>query len=334
MPRIVREQAIEHSIGPAGRFRLRVTDPVVRLRTIPGGVARVQVRFELSADSEAGADEAFERVRYDVHAGAGVLEVVEPKLVGTAVGSIARIFGIGSPRIATSVVVEVPAGAEVDVEGVSSDIDAAGPRGRQQYRSVSGDLRLVDVGGDLRVRGVSSDISLRAEAPVRLELNTVSGDVSAVAPRFDALRIMTVSGDVDLEGALTSAAESRIETVSGDLQLGVVGGVTIEVRALSSDVDVSLPHRTEGTRDRRRYVIGDGSASVVFRSMSGDLSAHAPRRLSPIPPAPSEPPAPPISPSEPPARPNPHLAILLALERGEISVDEAVSRLAARATDA
>lgn len=178
---------------------------------------------------------------------------------------------------------------------------------------MSGALRLTDIGGDLRVRGVSADVSLRAAAAVRLELNTVSGDVSAMAPRFSALRIVTVSGDVELEGALPTDAESRLETVSGDVRVGVVNGLTIEVRALSSDVEVSVPHRSEGSRDRRRYVIGDGRARLVFRSMSGDLVAHAPRRLSPA--------------AAAPAVPDDQLTILRALERGEIDVDEAARRL-------
>lgn len=314
MARFVREQTIEHAIGATGRFQLRVTDPSVRVQATAGDVARVQVRFELSADSDAGADEAFERVRYTVSASDGVLEVAEPKLAGTAVGSIARIFGIGSSRTSASVVVEVPSGAETVIDGVSADIDVAGTRGTQEYRSVSGDLRLTDVGGSLRIKGVSSDIFLRAEAPIDLELNTVSGDVSAMAPRFDAMRIVTVSGDVEIEGALPPGVESRVETVSGDVELGLVGGATIEVRGLSSGVDVSLPHRSEGTRDRRRYVIGDGAAALLFRSMSGDLFAHAARRQA--------------ADHGAPAATDDDLSILQALERGEIDVDEAARRLA------
>ena len=53
---------------------------------------------------------------------------------------------------------------------------------------MSGDLVLDRIAGDVRVRGVSGDVSLRADAPMRLEMNTVSGDVSAFAPRFDELR--------------------------------------------------------------------------------------------------------------------------------------------------
>jgi DUF4097 and DUF4098 domain-containing protein YvlB len=206
-------------------------------------------------------------------------------------------------------------------------VTATGFRGPQQYRTVSGDLVLEDVGGDLRVKGVSSDISLRASETLSfLEINTVSGDVSAVAPAVEQLRVVTVSGDVELETALADGPEHRVETVSGDFSLGLRGGgLTVEVRGLSTDVDVRLPHRAEGSRDRRRYVIGDGGPDLLFSSMSGDIEVRAPHRGVPVPPTPPEPPKPPMPRSVDGRQ---QLDVLRALERGEIDVDEAARRLA------
>jgi len=328
----VRQQVIEHEIGPTGRFGLRVTTPDVDLRATDGPIATVRVEFELRADNDAHADELLERVRFEVQERPGALDVTEPRHGGGGVGSIARLLGMGSAHFDSKVVAEVPAGAEVTFDGVSSDLDSIGFTGRQEYRMVSGDMTLRDLAGDIRVRGVSSDVSLRADEPIRLQLNTVSGDVSAVAPRYDALHVVTVSGDVEIEGELSSAEESRIETVSGDVQLSIHGGTTLEVRALSSDISVSLPHRAEGSRDRRRFVIGDGAARVVFSSMSGDLTAGSPRRSVPTPPTPPTPQTAPTRPTPPvaPALPGDELGILRALERGDITVDEAAARLARR----
>ena len=190
------------------------------------------------------------------------------------------------------------------------------------------------VGGDIRVRGVSGDVSLRADEPIRLEANTVSGDLSAFAPRFETLRAVTVSGDVELEGELADGVEHRVETVSGDLTLGAVGGLVLEVRGLSSDVAVALEHRSEGSRDRRRYVVGDGSARLLFSSMSGDASVGSARRVAAGPPSPPPPPNAPPPPGTPsPLAADEQLRILRALERGEIDVDEAARRLAADGAD-
>ena len=124
----------------------------------------------------------------------------------------------------------------------------------------------------------------------------------------------------------------RIETVSGDLMLATSGGLALEVRGLSTDVSVALPHRSEGSRDRRRYVVGGGEANLLFSSMSGDVVVHGPRRgggglppLPPLPPLEVTPPAPPPPPRSPRRQLSDaeQLEVLQALERGEIDVEEA-----------
>jgi len=331
MATFVRTQEVEHAIGADGRFVLRVTSPDVELRSIEGDVARVRVEFEIRVASDAHADEAFDAVAFNVHRGPGVLELTEPKRGSSGLGTIAGILGIGSSRVEARVVAEIPRHASVSFQGVSADLVAIGLRGTQEYRTVSGDLVLNELGGSITLNGVSSDISLRADEPISLRANTVSGDLSIVAPRFEEARVVTVSGDVELEGDLGRDLPHRLETVSGDLSLGVVGGLTLEVRGLSSDVHVGVAHRSEGSRDRRRYVIGDG-ASIQFSSMSGDVHVRAARRVAP--PASSTPPMPPTPPR--PSRQlgdDEQLEVLRALERGEINIEEAQRRLAGENTD-
>jgi len=104
----------------------------------------------------------------------------------------------------------------------------------------------------------------------------------------------------------------------------VTDHLTVEVRGLSTDADIRLPHRSEGSRDRRRYVIGDGTAHLLFSSMSGDIEVRPPRRTGNAPP----PPSPPAAPQPPAADASAQMAVLQALERGEIDVEEATRRLA------
>lgn len=333
MATFVRTQEVEHAIGHDGRFLLRVTSPDVELRSIAGEVARVRIEFEIRVASDAHADEAFDDLRFTVHQGDGVLELTEPRRSSGGLGTIAGILGIGSSRVEVRVVAELPRHASVAFNGVSADLVAIGLRGTQEYRTVSGDLVLNELGGSITLHGVSSDISLRADEPISLRANTVSGDLSIVAPRFEEARVVTVSGDIELEGDLGRDLPHRLETVSGDLSLGVVGGLTLEVRGLSSDVHVGVAHRSEGSRDRRRYVIGDGASKVQFSSMSGDVHVRAARRMA-APPAPPAPPVPPVPPPPPmPIGDDEQLEVLRALERGEIDIEEAQRRLAGEGTD-
>jgi len=327
MATFVRTQEIAHEIGERGRLALRVTNPDVEMRGDDGTLARVRITFEIRAASDAEADEIFDGLRYRVTQGAGSLEVSEPKHeAGAGLGSLVRLFGIGSGQVDTSLEVDAPRLTDLRYDGVSAELTSIGFRGSQEYRTVSGDLVLDGTGGDVRIKGVSSDITLRAEAPLSLEISTVSGDISAVAPRIEQLRAATVSGDVELEGLLADGPEHRVETVSGDVSLGVSDNLTVEVRGLSSDAHVRLPHRSEGSRDRRRYVIGDGRAQLLFSSMSGDIEVRPPRRpvAASTPPAPAAPIAPPRSPF---IDADEQMNVLRELERGEIDVEEATRRL-------
>ena len=158
-----------------------------------------------------------------------------------------------------------------------------------------------------------------------LKANTVSGDLSAESPLFRAVQANAVSGDVSVDGGLAAGPTHRIDTVSGDARLATNSGMTVHVHSLSSDIHASLPHRVEGRADLRRLIIGDGAVAVNFNSMSGDLSITASRHAAPAPAA--APPAPTATAAPAKADGHERIAILAALEKGEITVDEAMRRL-------
>ncbi|MDQ2941664.1 MAG: DUF4097 family beta strand repeat-containing protein [Chloroflexota bacterium] len=333
MATFVRTQEIEHEIGLDGSLQLRITSADVQIRAIEGSVARARAIFEIRAADEAEADQVFAEVQLRVARGDGTLAISEPDrhMLGLGAG-LHRL--LGRPYADLSVKVELPAGAEVRVDGVSADLTATGLRGNQHFKTVSGDLVLTDVTGKLGLHSVSGDATVRAVGELALEAGSVSGDLSIVAPRLSRLHANTVSGDLEIEAELAGGESHRVETVSGDLTLGLVGSLNLEVRGLSTDVRCDLPHRSEGSRDRRRYIIGEDGPQMLFGSMSGDVSVRAARRLTAA--GPAQPPEPRDRP-EPPAPPPPpdeRLAILHALERGELDVDEALRRLSGEGSGA
>ncbi len=314
MATYVRTQTIDHPVGEAGRVSLGVTEGDIRARGVPGGDAQVRATFEIHAGSEAEADRIFGEVQLHVTRGEGELAVGDEGS-GPSLGSIVSRLFRGNGHAEVSVEADVPAGARLKLTSVSADAEVSGMRGDQRYRTVSGDLRLTDLGGAISVDAVSGDVRLRSDTPVAVQAQSVSGDVSITAPILRALRATTVSGDVELEGQLDSRGDFRVETVSGDLVVGLVGSAVFEVHGISTDVRSELDHRLEGQVDRRRLIIGTGGPRVAFNSMSGDVRVRRPRRITPVEPAPA-----PDRAAE--------LEILRALERGEISVDEATRRLA------
>jgi hypothetical protein len=324
MPSYGRTQEIEHEIGSGGSFSLSVTSADVRLIGSPGNAVRVSATFEIHAGADADADQFFKEYSLRVESAPGSLAVSDRHDGHRGFGGISRFFGADTVEL-QDVEVEAPAGCRLEIRTVNGDLQASGFQGAQRFQSVSGDLRLVEGSGDLDIDSVSGDVTLRAVGAVSLKMNNVSGDLSAEAPSYERLRAQSVSGDISVDGQLAEGTTHSVETVSGDCRLALAGGATIDVRGLSSDVRSSLPHRIEGTSDRRRLTVGDGTASVAFNSMSGDLSV-VPSRQAPSEPAPSARTAP-AKMAKPAARGDQRIEILGALERGEIDVDEAMRQL-------
>ena len=319
----VRTQSIDHTVGDRGRVSLEVTSGDVQVRGIPGGEAHIRATFKISASSDADADRIFEAVQLRVQRASGELSVEEDEgnlSIGSVIG---RLFGADG-HYELTVEAEVPVAAQLKLTGVSSDVDVSDLRGDQSYQTVSGDLSVTNAGGSVRLETVSGDATIRADELLSLQSQGVSGDLNVTASTLRSLRANTVSGDVEVEAQLAEGGDFSVETVSGDLEVGLVGDATFEVRGLSTDVSSELDHRLEGQVDRRRLIIGSGSPRVSFKSMSGDVHVRRPRRLNaqPIPTAPrGEPTA---------AEKQSELEVLRALERGEIDVDEATRRLGGR----
>ena len=318
-----RTQEIEHEIGPDGRFSLAVTSADVRLISRAGGSVHVSATFEVHAGSDAEADKLFDAYQMRVDAGQGMLAVADRNDNNRGFGPISRFFGADTVEL-TDVEVQAPPDSHVEVRVVSGDVQGTGFVGDQRFRSVSGDLRLVESGGELDIDSVSGDVLLRAVGPISLKVNNVSGDLSSEAPLYRHLRAQSVSGDISLDGSFDPGSSHTIDTVSGDCRLALVGEATVAVRGLSSDVHSSLPHRLEGSSDRRRLIVGGGATAIAFNSMSGDIDVTSSRQAPTAPVAPTTTPAPPTAPA---ITPDQQVAILEALERGEIDVDEAMRQL-------
>jgi DUF4097 and DUF4098 domain-containing protein YvlB len=318
----VRTQSIDHNVGERGRVSLQVTSGDVRVRGIPGGEAHIRATFEISASSDADADRIFEAVQLRVNRASGELSVEEHE-GDVSVGSVIKsLFGAGG-RYELTVECDVPSVAEIELTAVSSDVDGTGLRGDQRYRTVSGDLSLSRAGGSVRLESVSGDATISADEPLSIRSQGVSGDLNINASTLSSLRANTVSGDVELEAQLADGGDFQVETVSGDLAVGLAGDATFEIRGLSTDVHSELDHRLEGQVDRRRLIVGSGGPRLVFNSMSGDVDVRRPRRMSAQPARPSA-----SVPEATPTERQSELDVLRALERGEIDVDEATRRLA------
>ena len=359
---------IQHRIGEHGRFSLKTVRGSVRIRALDGDEARVEGRYSSESDGRGRSemDGALRIKRADAELS---IEVDEAQL--GVLGALGRLVGGGRPAIDFDVM--LPRGTAILLSGVSAELEISGMAGDQEIRTVSGDARLEAVAGRLMLQSVSGDINVNGGA-MSLDATTTSGRMDIVADRLDQLQLRSVSADLRVAGALAEDGRHTIELVSGDLELAPTNGVTVRMSSMSGVLRSNLDVRRSREQGRRTLVVGDGAAVLTFRTMSGDATVtgavtaddsvpggpssrsgppQPPR--APLAPAPPEPPTPP-DPPRPPDAPRPleasrpaqappshdtsaisadeHMAVLRALERGEIDVDEATRRLEEGSRDA
>lgn len=319
----------EHAIGSTGRFQLRQMSGSIDVRGIDGDTVRIHERSGKSIAEY-----------FQVEAGEGRLSMTSPDRGGIDL----VVFGIGR-RSSLDLEVEVPRGANVSIESASADVTIAGLVARTMVRTASGDVEMRAVGGKLELEAVSGEVTVNADTVVDLRVRTISGDFEIHAPQLRQAAVETTSGDVRLDALLTGDGPFEIQTVSGDATIVGRAGLRVEAKTVTGDLRSDLPHRFDKSPGRKQLVIGDGATMVGFRSVSGDLRVVAPRDgstpdLTSLPAA-AKPPTPP-APPEAPAMPGTsvtaerheaghevaRLDILHALERGELSVEAAMKRLA------
>jgi hypothetical protein len=290
---------IRHRIGAAGSFTLNNVSGDVRVRGVAGDEVVARARWE------GGGDQPLPLV---VRRSQGSLHI-DTEESGNWF-SWRRRGGIEFE-------VDVPFGARVEVQVVSSDLNIQGLTGDQAFKTVSGDIAIEDAGGRVSAQTVSGDIRVEAPQTVEVNITTTSGDVEASAQMFQAARMRTVSGDARIRGGFAEGPQHSVESVSGDLEIESTSGLTVDSRR---GLDFSK-------KDGRPMVAGDGRASLRFRSLSGDVHLETVTVSGAT--YQANVPAP-----EPTMSQEDSLEILRALERGEIDVEEASRRLEGAGTHA
>src|SRR5262245_9184407 len=234
---------IRHRIGASGSFTLNNVSGDVRVRGVAGDEVVASARWD------GGGDQPLPLV---VRRSQGSLQI-DTDQTGNWF-SWRRRGGIEFD-------IDVPFGARVEVQVVSSDMEVHGLTGEQSYKSVAGDIEITGAGGRVAGQTVSGDIELQASKPIEISLTTTSGDVEAAATLFQVVRMRTVSGDISVRGSFAEGPQHSVESVSGDLQIVAANGVTVDSRL---GIDFSK-------KDARPMVAGDGRANLRFRSLSGDV---------------------------------------------------------------
>jgi DUF4097 and DUF4098 domain-containing protein YvlB len=213
-----------------------------------------------------------------------------------------------SDHVSVDYTVTVPASVSVDLHSVSGSVKVSGVHGSLRAEAVSGDVTVVDaprleaaktVSGDVSLTGVTADGDLSAgsvSGNVRakglkargLDLGSVSGDITVSDVTCERLGVKSVSGNVEYAGGISKGGRYEINTHSGTVRLVLAnpGGFELNGNSFSGSIRSELPLTiggdTGGNESRRggrdsvnshsmRATFGDGSATLVVRTFSGDI---------------------------------------------------------------
>lgn len=176
-----------------------------------------------------------------------------------------------------------PPGTDLDLSGASTSVRVDGELGEVSARTASGDIRLHGAVGPLQVKTASGDVFIGVVGG-QGAIATVSGDVGI--ERIDAtltaravsgditigsiaaeVGISTTSGDVDLKAVLDG--DVRVQTVSGDVRVGVARGtrVWVDAASVSGRLESEL-----GLDDEHADETEDGVVPLHVKTVSGDVS--------------------------------------------------------------
>src|SRR5437763_3643112 len=190
-------------------------------------------------------------------------------------------------NVPLSIVVHAPAGSHVEVRAGAADVKVAGTAGRTDVMTGSGEIKLDRADGKAIIRTGSGAITLGPTLS-GLQLRSGSGNVEAssvtgaatLATGTGDVWLGAVSGEVmartgsgDLSVADAGSGSLDLITGSGEVRIGIRGGVTAEVDLtsssgkVSSELDVAGAAPEGGVNLRVRARTGSGDA-VVTRAVS------------------------------------------------------------------
>jgi DUF4097 and DUF4098 domain-containing protein YvlB len=243
--------------------RFHTPEPLDVEVSIPSG----EIVLETSETQESvvvveGSEKLVEQTQVELHGNRLVVQFRGQKPFGFTIEIGGWSFGSEKLRVHA----RVPDASAASLASASADMQIDGSLRRLETKTASGDLHMRGpVAGDATVKTVSGDVSLD-EVGGDLQVNSVSGDVRVDDVR-GSVKTKSVSGDVRI-GAV-HGGEATLQSVSGDIVVGVAAGTNLDVDAnsVSGDLDSEVPLGSDANG-----ALGEGPTLVVRgKTVSGDF---------------------------------------------------------------
>jgi hypothetical protein len=165
-----------------------------------------------------------------------------------------------------------------DNMGGSGDLTVHLPRwAAVSIRACNGDVSVTGIDGDVQAEIMNGDLDAR-QLRGRFAVRAFSGDVKVAESRLAGISVESYSGDCNLETSLADGGSYHVHSLSGDvdLQLPEDQKATLSARLLSGDAGCHLPHELRNERHHSAdLVLNGGGVPFQLRLDSGDLTVRA-----------------------------------------------------------
>lgn len=202
----------------------------------------------------------------------------------------------GNPHsVQSNLEIHVPAGARVEVDAMSADIDVLDVTGTVTADTVAGSISVTGSAREVTLESVNGSVDVacactRAQvesvngsvtvkgAKGEVEASTVNGTLMVTGTSFERARLETVNGRITFEGALQRNATLDVESVGGsvDLRLPANTDAQFSVRTSSGSIRNdwgAAPRKTSRftQAEELTFTAGAGGATVTIQTLSGDV---------------------------------------------------------------
>ncbi len=229
----------------------------VEVSVKPGDTVRITVDMEISASSEAKAEELLQEYAPTYEEKSGTL-TIRSRRSQTAAGNW------GFLKMKGRISLEIPPGLALTAKTASGDISLSGDLGKGTLVAevASGDVRVEGAASSIRVEAASGDFTGKLTAPAALaSFDMASGDITLDGPVAE-LKADTASGSVSVTGLTGPAA---LEAASGDLSASWI----------AAEPDMEVTARTASGGIRLRFPEGTAVAGKAG-SVSGTVTSDFP----------------------------------------------------------
>lgn len=275
--------------------------------------------------NEWGARESFEESTVEMHQSGARVRVRTQRGGG---GGLLGWMGIGRTPPQVTFTIKVPETSDVSVRNVDGKIHIANVAGNVYARTVGGRIELGNVSGQIMTSVVDAPVT-GSKLRGTMATKAVSGNVAISQSQLSSLWGKSVDGDMLAETTIDPSGSYEHGSVNGSLRLRVPpeSRISAEMSSVSGKATCDLPHQSSEHGAGRRHweaAVNGGGARVLLKTVSGDLSISATTKLSSGKAAEPQPTGAPAAPS----LDWPEMSILKAVESGDLTVEDALARLA------